>query len=105
MPRRRANREPQAGCAEQAIMTSAANLYVHHRIACAPRQWKAVADALDRDGRHAIEANGGSLYGIWRSQIGRPRDELTAITVWNDGGHATDAMGAALHGVAAVRDH
>jgi hypothetical protein len=24
------------------------------------------------------------LYGIWRSQIGRPRDELTAMTVWSE---------------------
>jgi hypothetical protein len=86
-------------------MTGEANLYVHHRLGCAPRQWKAVADALDRDGRRAIEAAGGNLYGIWRSQIGRPRDELTAVTVWSDGAPANDLVTAALHGVAGVRHH
>jgi hypothetical protein len=49
--------------------------YVHHRIVAAPRRWRDLAERL--------AANAGpSIYGIWRSQIGRPRDELTAITVW-----------------------
>jgi hypothetical protein len=86
-------------------MTAGANHYVHHRIDCAPRQWKAVADALDNNGRRALEAAGGSLYGIWRSQIGRPRDELTAITVWSDGARAQDGIATALRGVAAVHAH
>jgi hypothetical protein len=86
-------------------MTTEANLYVHHRLDCAPRRWKSVADALDRNGRRAIEAEGGKLYGIWRSQIGRPRDELTAITVWNDGSRASDGMAEALRGIASLRGH
>jgi hypothetical protein len=86
-------------------MTAGANHYVHHRIDCAPRQWKAVADALDGNGRRAIGAAGGSLYGIWRSQIGRPRDELTAITVWTDGAHTKDGIAAALHGVSGIKSH
>jgi hypothetical protein len=86
-------------------MTAEANLYVHHRLDCAPRQWKAVADTLDRDGRRAIEAAGGKLYGIWRSQIGRPRDELTAITVWSDRARAKDGIAEALRGITAVREH
>ena len=86
-------------------MTTEANLYVHHRLDCAPRQWKAVADALDQDGRRAIDDNGGSVYGIWRSQIGRPRDELTMITFWEDGARATDAVADALRGVASLRGH
>jgi len=48
-------------------------VYLHHRIACAPRAWRAVATALAAD---------AAVYGLWRSQIGRPRDELTAITHW-----------------------
>lgn len=54
-------------------------IYVHHAIACAPRSYAAAGRSLA-----ALEwaRHGGSLYGIWRSQIGRPRDELTAITVW-----------------------
>ena len=86
-------------------MAAEARLYLHHRIDCTPRQWKTVADALDRDGRRAIEAAGGSLYGIWRSQIGRPRDELTAITCWSDGTRAQDAIAGALRGMATVRKH
>jgi len=86
-------------------MADHAVTYLHHRIDCAPRQWKAVADALDRDGRRAIEAAGGSLYGIWRSQIGRPRDELTAITLWDDGARAKDAVAAVLRDIAGVRRH
>jgi hypothetical protein len=75
-------------------------VYVHHRIAAEPRQWKAIADAL----RGSDAAGQGALYGVWRSQIGRPRDELTAMTVWP----ATDAAGKAeqalLGGVSGVRD-
>jgi hypothetical protein len=55
--------------------------YVHHRISASPRRWQGVADALA--GRRPLLArSGGALYGLWRSQIGRPRDEVTAITAW-----------------------
>lgn len=54
--------------------------YVFHRITTAPRQWKPVADRLVSTGPDALTADGGQLYGIWRSQIGRPRDELSVIT-------------------------
>jgi len=53
--------------------------YVHHAIRCAPRRSTAVADSLDRLDWAGC---GGALFGLWRSQIGRPRDELNAITVW-----------------------
>lgn len=54
-------------------------IYVHHTIACAPRSYAAAARSLA-----AIDwaKQGAALYGVWRSQIGRPRDELTAMTVW-----------------------
>lgn len=55
--------------------------YVHHRITAGPRQWQAVAQALAAR-REALAAAGGALYGLWRSQIGRPRDEVTAMTAW-----------------------
>lgn len=57
--------------------------YVHHRIACEPRRYQAVADHLARKAG-SLAAAGGALYGLWRSQIGRPRDEITAITVWRN---------------------
>ena len=56
--------------------------YIHHRITTGPRQWRRVADALAGGGAARLAETGGTLYGIWRSQIGRPRDELTAITAW-----------------------
>jgi hypothetical protein len=54
-------------------------VYLHHAIVCAPRSYAAVARSL---GGIDWARHGGALYGAWRSQIGRPRDELTAITVW-----------------------
>ena len=60
------------------------DIYVHHRIACAPRAWNDVAGRLTTDGATRIAGVGGALYGIWRSQIGLPRDTVTAISLWPD---------------------
>ena len=68
--------------------------YVHHRISAAPLHWRAVADRLRARGTGRAE---GALYGLWRSQIGRPRDEVTAITAWQ-GPIGAAAAGAALAG-------
>ena len=65
------------------------NAYIHHRIDVKPREWQATADAL-ADAPN-LSQRGGALYGAWRSQIGRPRDELNAITVWPDLDAATSA--------------
>lgn len=70
--------------------------YVHHLVQVRPLRWQAVAErlraaldlrAVDRaslpgDGPvHAdVEAGRVRLYGIWRSQIGQPRDLLNVIT-------------------------
>ena len=59
-------------------------IYVHHRIACRPREWSSVADRLANDGATRVSDLGGALYGLWRSQIGLPRDTVTAVTVWPD---------------------
>lgn len=59
------------------------SFYLHHRILARPRAWHAVGDALVQ-ARAALHAHAGTLYGIWRSQIGRPRDELNLITCWDD---------------------
>lgn len=75
--------------------------YAHHAVQCAPRTFAEVSGAmatLDWAGRRA------GLFGIWRSQIGRPRDELNVITV---GDSEVDAAVAAemmqsLSGVRAV---
>lgn len=72
--------------------------YVHHRVDTAPRQWQAVAERLAEQGAERISANGGALYGLWRSQIGRPRDEIQAITVWPTATRAAEAERLLLQG-------
>jgi hypothetical protein len=76
--------------------------YVLHRITAAPRQWQPVAATLQ--GRRAeLAGAGGVLYGVWRSQIGRPRDEVTAITAWATPVAAAAAEQALLGTVAELR--
>jgi len=66
-------------------------VWAHHRIVAAPRRWRAVAARL--------AASGHAVYGIWRSQIGRPRDELNAILRWPEGTTAAEAEAALLAGI------
>ena len=62
--------------------------FVHTRLRAAPTRWQALADAIVE--RFAAEPDDdGALFGIWRSQIGRPRDELTIVTTWPDAAQAT----------------
>ena len=58
------------------------DIFVHHRITCRPLEWSAVTDRLSSEGAARISELNGALYGLWRSQIGLPRDTVTAITVW-----------------------
>lgn len=78
--------------------------YRHHQVSCAPRQWRAVADALAARAPRNLNETGSKLYGIWRSQIGRPRDELNIITVSQpgDAGTRADAEAQWLKSVDAV---
>ena len=72
------------------------DLYVHHRLTCAPLQWQAVADALRVSGSQRLGAAGGLLYGVWRSQIGAPRDEVNVITAWPGGSAETAERAASI---------
>ena len=72
-------------------------IYMHHRITAAPRQWQQVANRLAAQAAHLP---GGTLYGLWRSQIGRPRDELTALTVWT-ARPSTEALTRGIEGIEA----
>jgi hypothetical protein len=65
--------------------------FVHHRITARPRSWATLARRLAH-----IPLGHGQLYGLWRSQIGRPRDELQAMTVWPDETTAADAERALI---------
>jgi len=77
--------------------------YVHHRLTTEPRQWREVAEAICQAGAQRIAAANGLLYGIWQSQIGRPRDELTVMTVWSQAEAAAAASETLLHGIRSVR--
>jgi hypothetical protein len=82
----------------------ATTTYVHHRVTAAPRCWQSVAEALARRrGDLARAGGGGVLYGLWRSQIGRPRDEVTAITAWPAPVGAAEAEAALIGATAEVR--
>lgn len=78
--------------------------YLHHRIECEPLAWDTVAKMLAAKAE-ALEAANGLLYGVWRSQIGQPRDTLNAITVWGDEANAGIAFMELLNTSAHVRAH
>lgn len=75
--------------------------YIHHTVACAPRTFAAVADRLSDA---AWSDAGGQLYGAWRAQIGRPRDELNVMTVWSDDMDVSSAAQSAEAIIAACPD-
>ncbi len=57
-------------------------LYVHNRIHCSPRTWDATATEIASADIFLNKTNDVKLYGIWRSQIGLPRDTITIISLW-----------------------
>jgi len=59
--------------------------YVYHALQTRPRSWAQVAAALQGAVSTHLADHAGQLYGIFRSQIGRPRDELSVITAWPSG--------------------
>lgn len=59
-------------------------IYALHSFLAQPVGWEAVAAAVSEAGSRAVTASGGTVYGAWRSQIGRPRDLVTVITRWDD---------------------
>ncbi len=78
-------------------------IYVSHSVTTDPRAWRDVADDLRDSGATRVSAAGGALYGIWRSQIGRPRDELSVMTVWPDAATAVSATEVLLQDTASIR--
>ena len=56
------------------------NHYAYHRVTTVPFGWRGAADEISAG--QSLARAGGRLYGVWRSQIGRPRDELSVITYW-----------------------
>ena len=60
-------------------------LYIYHALKTRPRSWAQVSSVLQANTAQHLEAHGGRLYGVFRNQIGRPRDELSVITAWPEG--------------------
>ena len=60
------------------------NVYVYHKIECYPRCWSLVSDSIQRIKNFEKNDDESSLYGIWRSQIGLPRDTITVISTWQN---------------------
>ena len=58
--------------------------FVHHRVTCQPRTWSNVAKQVIGLNDFMLKDNDTALYGLWRSQIGLPRDTITMISVWPD---------------------
>jgi hypothetical protein len=85
-------------------MSAARTHYLHHRIECDALGWDLVAKAIAANAP-LLEAADGLLYGVWRSQIGQPRDTLNAITVWGDDAKAGIAFMEMLNAIDRVRSH
>ena len=68
--------------------------YCIHTVLAVPKGWRAVGAAAAKSLDARFGEAGGALYGAWRSQIGRPRDEVNLISRWPDG--APDDVSAIL---------
>ena len=78
-------------------------VFARHRIDCLPRGWKDAANSIITDRIEKIKKVGGTMYGVWRSQIGLPRDTVTAITIWPDLKTASEHASTLDRGLATVR--
>lgn len=54
--------------------------YVHVRIQTRPLTWQSVHEQIVREWPNIV-GNSAELYGIWRNQIGRHRDELNLVAL------------------------
>ena len=74
-------------------------LYEYRRVVTRARSWPRVLRQIGARARPAVEAAGGSLYGVWLPQIGLPAAEGIVITTWPDAGSLSRGAGAALEGL------
>jgi len=80
-------------------------IYVHHEINCAPRHWSEVAEQVQNSSQFENADGDAFLYGIWRSQIGLPRDVLTMISVWPDMETASSRSDDIFNGLGFIKNH
>ncbi len=71
-------------------------IYEYRKIRVAPRGWKSAGSWLREDAREALEAAGGSIFGLWRGQIGLGATEGVLLTSWRDEQSPIRADGAFL---------
>jgi len=72
--------------------------YEYRRFKVAAGDWERFAERLHGDGARVAQKCGGSLFGVWRGQIGLEANEGIALTAWPDE-EALASGAAALHGV------
>lgn len=72
--------------------------YEYRRFKLAAGAWEHFSERLRGEGARAAEAKGGTLFGVWRGQIGLEANEGIALTAWPDE-EALAAGAAALHGL------
>lgn len=70
-------------------------VYSHHVLAVPSRTSDDVGRHLLTEGTRRIEENGGSLFGVFKPEIGLSRDHIVALAEWPDDATAT-AMAATL---------
>ena len=80
-------------------------IYAHHEVSCSPRHWSDVAKQVQNSSHFKNSDGHASLYGIWRSQIGLPRDVLTMISVWSDIKTASLRSDNILSGLKLIKSH
>lgn len=74
-------------------------LYEHHVLRCEPGSLAAAIATLDGDGRSAVAAAGGQVFGLWKALIGLSLNHLVVLTEWPDEATAKTNEGAVLAGL------
>ena len=65
------------------VQTSRTQIFLLASVRCVPLHWRSVADEIAKSFSDLSGDKGcPALYGIWRSQIGKPRDALSPIATW-----------------------
>lgn len=75
------------------------SVYEHHVIGFAPGRLADVAKTIATNGREAVAANGGRLFGLWKPLIGLRFNNVVCVTEWPDHETATAHADAALTGL------
>ncbi|MGH9888157.1 MAG: NIPSNAP family protein [bacterium] len=75
--------------------------YEYRRFKVAPGEWERFAERLRGEGEQIAREYAGSLFGVWRGQIGLEANEGIALTAWPDE-EALASGATALHGLFAA---